>query len=284
LTWDGKFLEIMRPAGIRGTFNLCSHSMNRMTPAEYRAFYEGYEIANHCRFHPAAFIDGETYTISDEPFDEAAADPAKLYRTETEGLYRIRRPKGWRMIADGESYCRFIDDCHEYLTEVFGEGSIRCFVWPYHRQNNSTVEAYLPGLPGYYGVRVSGAREGTDGFAMPEDRWQWHYTATHLTLSGTSEKYAALPDDGTLKFFCVGVHSIDYEREAKWDELRDFAARFGNNPDYYSAPAGELFDYEDAVNQLVITDTAVTNPSKIDLYIRADGENVILKAGETLRF
>ena len=66
---DKKFMDIVEPYGIKGTFNLCSERLARMSPDEYREFYHGHEIANHCKYHPAAFVDGEEYDISDEPFD-----------------------------------------------------------------------------------------------------------------------------------------------------------------------------------------------------------------------
>ena len=56
---DKKFLDIVRPAGIRGTFNL--HRWDLLTPDEYRNFYRGYEIANHCMHHAIAI---------DEDFEE----------------------------------------------------------------------------------------------------------------------------------------------------------------------------------------------------------------------
>ena len=68
LPMDKKFMDIVEPYGIKGTFNLCSERLARMTPDEYREFYRGHEIANHCKYHPAAFLDGEEYDISDEPF------------------------------------------------------------------------------------------------------------------------------------------------------------------------------------------------------------------------
>ena len=43
LAHDAKFLSIVRPAGIKGTFNL--YCADRATPDEYRALYDGYEIA-----------------------------------------------------------------------------------------------------------------------------------------------------------------------------------------------------------------------------------------------
>jgi len=110
----------------------------------------------------------------------------------------------------------------------------------------------------------------------PEERWPWHYTATHRDLLEKADAYEALPDDGELKFFCVGVHSIDYEKVEKWDDLRTFAARFGKNPSYWSAPVGEIFGYADALSQLRQENGCLENPTDITLYVRVNGENVIL--------
>ena len=56
IDFDKPFLDILKPAGIKGTFNLTEP--RRLTPEEYRAFYEGYEIANHCQHHPMCFAEG----------------------------------------------------------------------------------------------------------------------------------------------------------------------------------------------------------------------------------
>ena len=95
--------------------------------------------------------------------------------------------------------------------------------------------------------------------------------------------YEALPDDGELKFFCFGVHSIDFEKGERWDDLSAFAKTYGNRPsDYYYATIGEIYDYSEATKRIEITDTALNNPTAIDLYVKIDGEKCILKAGESL--
>ena len=51
---DKKFIDIVRPAGILGTFNLCYS--DKMSPEEYREMYQGFEIANHVIYHPEIFV------------------------------------------------------------------------------------------------------------------------------------------------------------------------------------------------------------------------------------
>ena len=93
LKFDEIFLDILRPANIKGTFNLCDP--NRTTPEEYREFYKGYEIANHCKLHPMCLNDNVKPIVSDEPFDKMGGEDFTeenpvVYKTENEGVYMRR--------------------------------------------------------------------------------------------------------------------------------------------------------------------------------------------------
>jgi hypothetical protein len=97
---------------------------------------------------------------------------------------------------------------------VFGEGSVRGFVWPFGQQiDHKGVTAHVR-ESGYYGARDAGYP--VKSFSLPEDRFSWKYCANHRNLLTVMADYEALPDDGELKFFSFGVHSIDYERDNTW--------------------------------------------------------------------
>jgi len=287
LNMDSKFIDIVKDGGIRGCFNLCSERLSRMTPEQYRKFYAGHEIANHCKYHPFALKTNVEYKYKNEQFDVNTADPEYLYPYhDIEGLYFISTSSGrWRKAADTEYYIKFIADCHRELEEVFGVGSVRCFVWPFGRQENEAVVDYATNFPGYYGARRASRWGSSDGFPLPPDLKDWCCTATHRDLLELAQKYSALDDDGDLKFFCIGLHSIDFENEGKWDDLRSFVNLYGSRPEeYYYATPGEIFDYAAAVRNLHVTDAALVNPSDIDLYLLVDSERRILRAGETIHF
>ena len=286
LDMDKKFMDVVEPYGIKGTFNLCSERLARMTPEEYREFYRGHEIANHCKYHPTAFIDGEEYDISDEPFNPETADTKKLYPYEgEEGLYHAVRPfGGWMKRATTETYIRLIEESHRELEAVFGEGSIRCFIWPYIRQNNKRLTDYVDSIPYYYGERIDTC-VGVDPdvyFTPPSDEHFYLY-ARQKNILEMAASFEALPDDGELKFFCFGVHSIDYEKADKWGELESFARTYGARPeDYFYATVAEIYDYATATAALEITDTEIKNPTKIDLYIKIDEKRRIVKAKRSI--
>ena len=288
LAMDKKFLDIVEPYGLRGTFNLCSDRLTKMSPEEYREFYRGYEIANHCKYHVSAFIDGEKYEFSSEPFDEASADKSKTYSDpDVKGLFHYTKWNGrWYKAAKDEDYKRFILEGHRELEEIFGEGSIRCFIWPCGLQQNAVLIDFVRNeLKGYYGAREGHSwGAGPEAFALPENRMAYGLTTRHQDLLKTAELYEALPDDGELKYFCFGVHSIDYERDDKWGDLHTLAATYGARPeDYYYASTGEIFDYADAVASLEIGDEEIKNPSELDVYIKIDGERRVVKAKRTIR-
>lgn len=290
---DKKFLDIVRPAGIFGTFNL--QHWDREAPEFYRELYEGYEIANHCKNHAIAIDEDISGELSSEPFDRNRADYEHYYKTETPGVYLVHiykiwgkntgtydPPRGWHTVSPSEYYNGFADETREGLEEVFGKGSVRGFAWPHGRGSAAAREHLI--AEGYQNIRRTGDLRDTTGFAMPEDRFSWSYNASHSNLLEVAELYEKYPDDGNLKFFSIGVHSIDYENSGRWGDLLAFAEKYGNRQnDFYYASVGDILAYEDAVKALVVTDTEIINPSDIPVYITLDGDPIIITANTTVK-
>ena len=285
---DKKFLAIVRPAGILGTFNLCGASA--ISPQEYREMYQGYEIANHVKAHPRIFAPGEKekLPLSDELFDRETADTAVFYRhPEISGVWFFHgsyynpdsysdKKKWWFRITDTDTYVRLIDMARLELEEVFGKGSVRSFVWPFGQQVDYKCVLKHVHEAGYYGARDAGSP--VKSFSLPTDRLHWKYCAMDHDLLQIMEKFEALNDDGELKFFSFGVHSIDYERNNTWKNLIVFCERYSDRPDeFYYSTVGNIFDYEDAIKALEITDTEIVNNSALTIYIKIDGAPVTVE-------
>ena len=271
---DRKFLNVVKPAGIIGTFNLCSPKPN-MTPEGYRELYRGYGIANHCAMHPLLFDDTkEYYKVSDEPFDEQTSSPEFLYKTGREGVYYYKySPRYWSVIATPDAYCQLIDECQEQLEAIFGKDVVDGFVWPYGRQKNPAVIERIKAEGKYTSVR----RTCCSSFDLPRDRYDWSYCAHHENLNERADEFYALPDDGELKWFCFGVHSHDFENNNCWDVLERFADKYGNRPsEFWYATVRDIFEYEDAVNAATVTDTEIVNNSEKTIYAEVGGKRVTL--------
>ena len=276
LTMDKKFIDIVKPYGIKGTFNLSNFFFDRLSPEGYREFYRGFEIANHVRLHPLALVDGVEYEIKDYPHPEHAESENAIYKTNEKGLYELESPKNWRKIADVENYLRLTHECTEEIRRVFPEQKKLSFVWPYCMQKSAELFEALK-KEDFYAIRKTGSLLDKTGFSLPEDRTQWSYNASHSQLLEVARLYREYADDGELKTFIFGVHSVDFERSENWCDLEAFAKEYGARPEeFFYATVGEILDYEDAIKEIKVTDTAVENPTDLTLYIKVDGERLIL--------
>ncbi|MBR2930728.1 MAG: polysaccharide deacetylase family protein [Clostridia bacterium] len=282
LETDKRMIEILKPHGIKGTFNLCRS--NDVSPEEYREIYEGFEIANHCKEHPNCFSDDTEYKLSEDEFDKEEADPEYIYKHPTkDGMFYYRRAVGWRLITDPVNYVRLIDECHEELEEIFGKGSVNSFVWPFGEQKSKAVVEHIK-MRGYYGIRKTGCLSDSTAFAPPADWFAWSYNATHSNLVEVAELYDAYHDDGELKMFSFGVHSVDFERFEKWGELQVFADKFGTRPnDFWYATVGEIYHYTEAAKRLSIVGGYVKNESDIALYALSSGEKMTIPPHSTIK-
>jgi len=279
---DTKFINIVKPYGIRGTFNICAGRMTYMDAEGYREFYKGYEIANHANTHPFCFPDAVEYSFTDMPFDKETADETLVYKSEEEDTFWVKKPRYWARYKTPDAYIEDVKLGQAGLEAVFGKGNVRSYVWPYGEQKSEKVHAALKQM-GYYGIRKTGATEDTYGFDIPSDRMAWSYNATHLTLNDVMAKFEAYEDDGKLKAFIFGVHSHDFERSDNWCDLEAFAVKYGNRPDeFFYATVGEIFDYEDAIKAATVTEDGITNNSSLTLYITVDGERKTVAPNSTI--
>lgn len=286
---DPKFIDIIKPYGFLGTFNLSSANRVGYTPEDYRRIYDGYEIANHCKNHPHALSDDVEYEFSDEVFNNETAieDGKTLYKDENvEGIWWLKNSANrWGKVsyAKTEDYIRFIEEAQKNLEEVFGVGAVGAFVWPYGRQSkNAAVCEYLR-QSDFYAVRAGRNIADTTAFSMPTDRGDWGFNAGFRNLLEAAELFDKCSDDGELKLFAFGIHSHDYENNGCWDDMITFARTYGGRPDdFWYATNREIFEYEDAIKSVTVEDGKITNPTNIKLYAKVDGEKIILEPNTTL--
>ena len=273
---DKKFMDYTKPAGFKGTFNLITPLHADMTAEDYRRFYAGYEIANHCRYHAYPLWDDKELTFAHEKFPQEGADKSLVYDAEEEGLYRVFT-YAWTYLATADKYMECVDRCQKELEDVFGKGKIKGYIWPCGEQKNAEVFKRLCNY-GFGSIRKTGCVEDSTGFALPADRMRWSYTCNYTDMADVGAKYDAYPDDGNLKFLCFGVHSHDFENNGCWTVLEDFCAKYGNRPEtFWYATVGEIFDYEDAVKVVEFTDDGrIVNHSPITVYLAVNGKRITL--------
>lgn len=277
LTYDKKFIDIVKPEGIKGAFNLNgAERLENLTVREYKEFYSGFEIANHCKRHPKVILPTDNYVISEDKFDMKTSNPDFIYRSDIEGLYYKYFTSYWGFVATPETYIKLIDECQRELCEIFDVKCVPAFVWPYHNQDCDALHKHLLSA-GYTSVR----RTGSVGFELPENRMDWSYNAVHKDIMERALEFEGIEDDGILRFFCFGVHTIDFERGNCWDSLERFAKQFGKRNDefWYSTPT-EIFDYADATKLVLENAGVVKNNSTKTVYIKINGKKAVLLPNE----
>ena len=274
---DKKFIDIVRPAGITGAFNLCGDDAKPvgMTDEEYREFYQGYEITNHAHRHPKLLIDKDEVVVTDAPVDLKKAestDKNLLFKSEIEGMYLRSFGRYFGRVTDEDTYIWLVDEGKRQLDKIFGAENITAFVWPYCEQPSDKIKAHLKSA-GYKSVRKTGLSD----FNIPKDKMAWIYNAHHANLTERAAEYEKLDTD-ELTFFCFGIHSHDYENNNCWDVLEKFAQDFGNRQDFYYATPTEIFDYADAADSLIVSESKIENPSDIDIYLTVNGKKTVVPA------
>ena len=280
IPYDKKFIDIVKPAGIKGAFNLVgSDRMGGMSDEEYREFYRGFEITNHCKHHPKVLTAEWAEKITDAPFDMSTANPELLYPTKHKGIYYKNYGSWWGYVATVDAYINAVDEGKREIDAIFGKENVKGFVWPFHRQDSIEVMAHL--TKNYTSVR----RTGNADFDIPDNLFDWCYNATHLNLLDRVKEFDALPDDGKLKFFALGVHPIDFERAGNWCDLEQFAKEYGNRPsDYWYASPTEIFEYAAAADSVTVTENKVSNPSDKTVYIKINEEKFAIAPNSEISF
>jgi len=302
--YDTQFIEIVKPAGILGSFNLINTSLNRhgLTDEEYVALYSGFEVSNHHVFHPLPWFNFDGFCAEDFskiPIHDSILyndsiknelDSSYMYKTDIPELYyidynyhfyKIYTSKYWHPIMKNEAYIKYAQETKSDIESLFGKGSVVGFAFP-HGKANETVKSMLKN-EGYLYAR--GRYGGADNvsFSMPTDRYEWSNNAIHSNLNEIMADFAALEDDGNLKLFTFGVHASDFL--GHWDSLQTFADTYGNRSDeFYYATIRDIFEYEDAVKTLEISEEKIVNGSDIDVFVTINNVKTIIPANSEYIF
>ena len=280
LTLDAKFISYVKPAKIKGTFNLVSNYINDSNRDNYYNLYSEYEIANHVKYHPLILKEGHGRAVSCEKFSPESSNPEYIYKSATEGLYYYLEGKKWLLGAETEVFLRYAEEGKAELEALFGKGRIKDLVLPYGRRENPRLFSLLQDA-GYRSIRgVS-----YNGFSLPEDRMNWGFYASYINLLERAESFDSLEDDGSLKAFIFGVHSHDFENANAWHVLAEFCERYGKREnDFYYATVGEIFDVEDCIKAAAVTPHAVINNYHLPLYAKIRGKDVIIQPKEKYEY
>ncbi len=274
VTQDAKALSYLNAANIKGTFNLIGSTVEKYTADELLTLYKGHEVGDHGYHHIRAI-----------PSDANMAD----YELKDDGFYY----KDTTPYLSVDAFKDSMDRGKSVIEAIFGEGSVKSFAWPYGRgaagKNRDILDK---AMEDYSNLRHSISLEISKSkyFSHPTDLadWlnykEWNVSALDTDLVPKYEAYRDHPDDGKLKFFAVGMHSSDYNRNENWSAMESFCNDMGNRPElYWYATNTEIIDYGLYVKDIDRTEGYITNNSPCDLYFISDGKKSIIPANSKLK-
>ena len=240
--YDEKLIGILNKYGMKATFNICDDGNHDM--GYKKEWYAGHEIASHSYKHPRMYVESETSK-------EVCLDA----------------------ISRGKILC----------DEIFGEGVCNGFVWPYRRPDNrSDFPELIAEVKKYY--KYCRPISTNDNLDFPEDWYNWEPTCHHNDVNKYLLKFLENDDSETpkLKLLYVWGHSLDFENGNNWDLIENFSKAMSERNDVWKATNIEVYNYKNALDSLKITDNSIYNPSDVDVYAIINGEQVIIRAGETI--
>ena len=141
------------------------------------------------------------------------------------------------------------------------------------------------------GVSYFRTTDSTGRFDIPANWLRLSATCHHSqNIAALFERFVApMPeraDRQDARLFYIWGHSYEFDNDSNWHIIEDFGRRAAEHNDIWHATNAEVFDYVAAYNTLIFSTAgnAVYNPSALDVYLLANGKNVLVKAGESARF
>lgn len=250
---DIRLMQIMREAGVRGTFNLNSGMFGQedaltregrrvehghVAAADIARAYEGFEVAVHTVTHPS---------LATVPSAQAAFEVLEDRR-------RIERLVGY---------------------------PVRGMAYP-----NGSYDERVIRVLATCGVAYARAVQTTGRFDLPGRALAWECSCHHWGLEPLVDPFLAAGEAGErAKLLSVWGHAYEFDQRDDWHVIERQIKTLGGRPEIWYATNIEVFDYIAAWNALQMTVEAdvLVNRSATALYARADGRDIEIPAGGTVR-
>lgn len=144
--------------------------------------------------------------------------------------------------------------------------------------HNNLIRSMLP----FLGVEYGRVTQGTGGFGLPDDWYEWKPTCHHKqNLLELTDTFTGLHKSQYLFLMYVWGHSYEFDNDNNWELIETFCERVGGRNDIWYATNIEIYDYIQAFRRLQFSAARsfVYNPSAQPVWIKADGRIVRVDGG-----
>ena len=221
-------------------------------------------------FHINAGLFGDERRILPEEFQE-------LYRGHEVSCHTYTHPTIAR--CPMEQVVKQILDDREGLEKIMGY-PVRGLSYP----NGSYSKEIMDVLP-KLGIRYARVVGNTDGFALPENYFEWKATCHHNhNLLALGEEFVNLHKTQYLYMMYVWGHSYEFDDKGNWDLIEDFCKLVSQKEDIWYATNIQIVDYMEAASRLQFAAdmSFVYNPSVQSVWLSVAKEIVEVKGGEQI--
>ena len=159
----------------------------------------------------------------------------------------------------------------------------RGMAYPYGTYNNAVIDALRK-----CGICYARTIKSTENFNFPENWLEWNPTCHHRNpkLMDLAKKFVEEKGYHCSEnwLFYLWGHSYEFDNDDNWELIENFAAYVGGKEDIWYATNIEIYDYIKAYENLLtnVDQTAVYNPSVIDVWVSHKNKTYCVKGGQTV--
>lgn len=165
------------------------------------------------------------------------------------------------------------------LEKTFGY-MVRGMAYPFGTYNGTVLEVVKT-----CGIEYSRTAREHEGFSLPENYLEWCPTCHHKNskLMDLAKAFINTQFESQSLFYIWG-HSYEFDVDDNWKLIEEFAQVVSNRKDIWYATNIEIVDYLNALKNLKYSAdySMAYNQSTFAVWINVDGQNIIIKSGETV--
>ena len=188
----------------------------------------------------------------------------KCYQNHEVAMHMVTHPHPTQ-IDDGQLEFEVAED-KRFLAECFGR-SLRGAAYPYGEYDDRTIAMLKK-----YNIVYSRTTKSIADFSVPDNFHEWYATSKHTSPELQNLVKDFLDSDRELALFYLWGHSFEFDRNNNWNVIEDFCDSIASKEDIWYATNIEIYDYIQAMNQLIITKNGeIINPTDTKLFVSVNG-------------
>lgn len=246
---DIRFVELLNRYGLKGTFNL-----------NYGLTRSGFTWEHECGMTVRRLREQEIVSVYEghEIASHSYSHPYFDSMEETEILKELGADKYFLETLTGRKVAGYATPFY-YYSDLMESCARHC---------------------GFAYARIS---EESNDYSVPDNFYRWRGSKFHWDADLEAFVRGFLETEQELALCQLVGHSYDLDVMDLWDTMERICHMVGNAPDVWAASHIEIVRYLQAMNQLQIHEREIRNPTGIPLWIRINGEKIVLQPGESVR-